>query len=522
MHDSNDQNKPAASREKSSSGSRDTIITPLKITVKEEKTTYLPRTQKNFLKRLPVVVFLIVFITGGLLLCNYLSKNPVNTLSVSKKRIAPVQQSRELSTTGSISPPVEDIEEKQIAEEQKKAEQMLAAFLLSEKELISKGVAKWGGELYERVIRLSKAADDSLIHKKFSEASENYAKAMALLKELHDGIDDTFQRIIGQGLLALKEGDGTLAQQLFRTALMIEPGNEFARHTLERAEKIEMVMALIASGMNHEKKNDPSSAYADYQEAVRLAPESEEAQAALSRVKNQIAADQFQQLMSAGFIALNNNDYKRAQSLFLEAESFKPDSPEVKDALSQVNASIRLALIGELQKKALKAESSDDWEQAISSYQAVLRIDDSIQFAIEGRYRSMQRNQLDKRINYYLEKPSLLESDSNLKEATELIREAEQTESKSHHFHQRYSRLVELVKAAQIPIQVTIESDNMTEVIIYKVGRLGSFHTREIQVRSGTYTIVGIRNGFKDVRQNFSVKVGEGPLRIIIKCSEKI
>jgi hypothetical protein len=82
--------------------------------------------------------------------------------------------------------------------------------------------------------------------------------------------------------------------------------------------------------------------------------------------------------------------------------------------------------------------------------------------------------------------------------------------------------LTHLVKVAQTPITVTIESDNLTEIAIYKVGKLGRFALRELGLRPGTYTVVGARDGYKDVRQKMVVKPGQGPLRLSVKCRVKI
>jgi len=44
-------------------------------------------------------------------------------------------------------------------------------------------------------------------------------------------------------------------------------------------------------------------------------------------------------------------------------------------------------------------------------------------------------------------------------------------------------------------------SDNLTEVSVYRVGRLGRFTAQELLLRPGRYTVVGTREGYKDVRQ---------------------
>ena len=100
-----------------------------------------------------------------------------------------------------------------------------------------------------------------------------------------------------------------------------------ARHNLERAKNTETVMQLMESGAGHERSNNLSLALADYQGAVKLDPESEKAQLALTRVKNRIADEQFQQLMSSGFKALDENNLSRARTLFFSRPSLSNRIP---------------------------------------------------------------------------------------------------------------------------------------------------------------------------------------------------
>jgi hypothetical protein len=45
---------------------------------------------------------------------------------------------------------------------------------------------------------------------------------------------------------------------------------------------------------------------------------------------------------------------------------------------------------------------------------------------------------------------------------------------------------------------------------------------RELKLRPGTYTVVGNRDGYQDVRQKIVVKPGRQPLRITVECRVKI
>ena len=164
----------------------------------------------------------------------------------------------------------------------------------------------------------------------------------------------------------------------------------------------------------------------------------------------------------------------------------------------------------------------EDWDQALESYQAALEIDHSIQFAVRGKAQAQARVRIEKNMVFYMEKPNVLESDPHLENALGLLQEAVKIEPKGPRLLGQIEKLDQLVKMAKTPVSITLESDNLTEVAVYKVGRLGKFHTRDLNLRPGTYTVVGTRDGYKDVRQKMVVKAGEEGLRITLKCEERI
>jgi hypothetical protein len=103
-----------------------------------------------------------------------------------------------------------------------------------------------------------------------------------------------------------------------------------------------------------------------------------------------------------------------------------------------------------------------------------------------------------------------------------LLNEAKEISPQGSKLTARINELEGLVAIAQTPVTVTIESDNLTQVAVYKVGKLGRFSLHELKLRPGTYTVVGARDGYKDVRQKIVVKPGQQPLRVTIKCRVKI
>ena len=83
-------------------------------------------------------------------------------------------------------------------------------------------------------------------------------------------------------------------------------------------------------------------------------------------------------------------------------------------------------------------------------------------------------------------------------------------------------QMQQAMSVARVPVTVRFESDNQTEVTLFRIGQLGSFDARDIELRPGTYTVVGTRSGFRDVRQKFTVVAGQPAGPVIVRCEEKI
>ena len=140
---------------------------------------------------------------------------------------------------------------------------------------------------------------------------------------------------------------------------------------------------------------------------------------------------------------------------------------------------------------------------------------------MQGKAHSLEIIQISKRIAFYLNKPEVLESDKTLEKAVQLLSDAEGKVPKGSQLKAEQEKLRHLVQTAQIPLTITLESDNLTRVAVYRVGRLGTFLKNDLTLRPGTYTIVGTRNGYRDVRQRVVLKPGQ-PLRVTVICREKI
>ena len=82
--------------------------------------------------------------------------------------------------------------------------------------------------------------------------------------------------------------------------------------------------------------------------------------------------------------------------------------------------------------------------------------------------------------------------------------------------------LAKVLAVATTPIRVELVSDNLTEVTVYRVGRLGRFTERSLDLRPGTYTVVGSRAGYRDVRRRLTVSPHQSSKPLEVRCEEEI
>ena len=83
-------------------------------------------------------------------------------------------------------------------------------------------------------------------------------------------------------------------------------------------------------------------------------------------------------------------------------------------------------------------------------------------------------------------------------------------------------RVAELLEVMSTAVSVQLLSDAQTEVLLYRVGRLGRFEARQLELRPGRYTAVGTRDGYRDVRLQFTVGAGVSPAPVLVRCEERI
>ena len=143
-------------------------------------------------------------------------------------------------------------------------------------------------------------------------------------------------------------------------------------------------------------------------------------------------------------------------------------------------------------------------------------------FASEGLLVANERLELERTLNRFLSQPTLMRDDEELNAARTAVVKASRVRGPGPLLKQQLSTLSRLVSVARVPITIELNSDNKTDIEIYRVGKYGQLGSTQVELYPGDYTIVGRRRGYRDIRRELTLLAGEATDPIYISCIEKI
>lgn len=234
------------------------------------------------------------------------------------------------------------------------------------------------------------------------------------------------------------------------------------------------------------------------------------------------APHRYVEAMSEGLEALDQGRWEAARSALERAAGIRPGAPEVIDGLARVEAGQRREVLIHGTHRALELERAEAWREAEKTYLAVLAVDPESAEALDGHDRAAARADLDDKLEYHLQNPGRLSSPAVFEDSAAILEEARAVSPGGPRLWAQMSRLEELLETASRPVRVLIESDGLTEIVIYRVGKLGTFLRRELNLRPGTYTAVGGRPGFRDARVRFEVTPGSSQKPVVVQCTDRL
>lgn len=424
------------------------------------------------------------------------------------------------AAASAAEPVAEDLE--QLAELKRQAEGLRAPLDARLKSLQGRDAAAWAAaDLAEARAKVA-AADASMVARDFAAAIRNLQVAGQVVGKLEVQAPQVTKRLVGEGGTALDDGRSLDAQQKFAAAQRVDPANAAAAAGLKRALVLDEVLKEIGAASRLEQAGDNGAAIAGYRRALALDPATRGAREGIERLQARAGQEAFSAAMAQGLGAVARKDYRAARQAFETAARLRPGAPEVAEGLRQVDQASRTRDISAMLAAARAAEQEERWSTALETYREALRSDPALIAGLEGVDRCELRAMLDAQLQSFVDHPERLFSQDGRGVARSVLGRGAQVVQPGPRFKGQVARVSQLVQQAETPIRVALTSDNATDVQIYRVGRLGVFDQRDLELLPGRYTVVGTRNGFRDVRKEFSLLPGAPAPVLVVRCEDPI
>lgn len=433
-------------------------------------------------------------------------------------RVVVVESGRSAEGPAAISP----FEEAQRLREREAAQNALAALLELQETLEQKQVERWAGEAFNAGIEFARQGDEAYREQEFVTARELYQQGVDTLQGIVDREEELYAGFVVTGQEALLAGDAQAAGEAFSLALLVNETGTEAVDGLDRAEVLDEVLTLLEEGRTLHENGELEAARDKYEEAGSLDPEHREVNGALEQVSADIEQRDFSSAMSRGYAALQNNDPEAAEEAFRQAEAIRPQSPEVASALQQAADQKTNTQLNRHMTAARRHEADENWQAALREWEAALAVDPNLVVADQGVRRARQRRDLDVFFTTVMREPLRLVDATIYQQTQQLLRDLDQISDQGPRLREQISAVSALLEQARVPVSVLLKSDGMTSVDLLREELQGRFNSRSVELIPGHYVAIGTREGYRDVRVEFTVNIGGEPPVVTVVCTETI
>jgi eukaryotic-like serine/threonine-protein kinase len=420
------------------------------------------------------------------------------------------------------APPLDAAQLQALAQQKSAVDEQRASVIARLTALRSRGSDSWAAPASAAALAALAAADTLIQRREYASAQTHLTALARDLVVLEAQREPAFNALLRQGESALQQGDSKTAAASFAQALAIKPSDATAQRGARRAATLDAVFAQAATAKGLEQQGRISEAAAAYHRALALDPLDTQAQAGVARTGAQLQADQFGHAMTRAYAAIGDHQEEAARAAIEEARRLKPNDPEIARATAQLAAIDSSTQLAAALAQAHTAEASEHWQEATTQYQHALALDSTLVDARHSMEIAVDRARLDRELAQIIAHPERTYSDAVYAAARDTLQQAQAIAAPGPVLARQVSQVVVLLDQAATPINVTLRSDNLTTVTVYRVGPLGSFAERVLPLKPGRYVVVGTRDGFRDVRQELNVSPGIAQSALVIQCVDPI
>ena len=381
-------------------------------------------------------------------------------------------------------------------------------------------LGQWGQEGYDEARNLAQAGDEAFVAERFDEAIDSYRQAADALAALLDAGHAQFDQALAEAVAAIDARRLEEARTQLDQAKQIRPDDPQLVQAAARAARLPELLDRFRQARNHELAGRWADAVQAYEGIRALDAATAGLADAVAEARRNERAQRLRNHLSSGFAALERREFSAATRAFEQALAMAPNNASALGGLQQIAEQSVLVKINRLKQEATALAAAEQWREAADAYRAIMALDANVQFARAGLQQADAQRQTLEALNDLMANADRLSAEVRYQDALKTLAEAKQLAPRGALLTAAIDQADALLRRYGKPVPVLLRSDNATEVLLSNIGPLGRFSEKRLHLRPGAYTLIGSRDGCRDVRTQITVSEGMAP--IDIQCREAL
>ena len=315
---------------------------------------------------------------------------------------------------------------------------------------------------------------------------------------------------LAAGDRALAAGSASCAGQSYDLALRIDPQDVRALAGQARARELTGVLPLLADAQNAAGSADYRRVIDDCNQARKIDPQERRRPGRPRRRTPPTAMTRTPRRPARASQRSAPADSTRRAPRSSGAAALRPNGAEAVDGAQARGGRAAHARFRVTARAGRGPEADERWDDALAAYNGALRQDPSLEFAQEGKQRAAARAELNDELQALIERPDRLASPEVRAQASDPPAER-RAATPGPVLRLQIARVAALLPEFEKPVHVSLVSDSLTQVAIPGIGTFGSFSRRDVELKPGRYTVIGTREGYRDVRREITVSPATDP-----------
>jgi tetratricopeptide (TPR) repeat protein len=414
----------------------------------------------------------------------------------------------------------------ELSDFRRQSQDILAQTLAAKKQLLEQNVAQWGALAFDASMETITQGDELYNQGRYAQALDAYQSALASMGSLLSRGQEILSNAKITSIEAIEQASGNddilRAKQASALANAISPGDPEVSIIMSRVASLESLTLALTAAEERTKVGDFDQAMELLEQALVLDHRHLRTAKLLQETREKLLQQRFQQQMSLAVGAIDKGDFDSAENLLEQASNLAVDAQAVSQLRGLLQAQRAQRRIDTILNLAIQFEQEEDWSAAVVSYDDILSTDPNLSNIAIMRLKAAARATLDKSIDTIIQDPLSLASEDKFSSAQATLLDIDKISSPGPILLAQRQQLSEILAQIKVPVPVTFQSDQQTNVTLFRVSRLGRFQNTTVSLRPGRYTVAGERPGFRDVRIDFTILPATESRLIVVECSEEI